>query len=80
MNPPLTEAETREFFKHLRGQRERLLKTIPNWFFLIVKDLSLNLRRLDEKYAALVADNETLKKRVEFLKKKSKDEDLKDAG
>lgn len=62
------------------GQRERLLKTIPNWFFLIVKDLSANLRRLDEKYAALAAENETLKKRIEFLKKKAKDEDLKDAG
>jgi CRP/FNR family transcriptional regulator len=62
------------------GQREKLLKTIPNWFFLIVKDLSASLRRLDEKYAALVAENDALKKRIEFMKKKVKGEDLKDAG
>jgi CRP/FNR family cyclic AMP-dependent transcriptional regulator len=54
--------------------RERLLATIPKWFFVVVKDLSGNLRKLDEKYANLLAENETLKKRVEFMKRKLKDQ------
>jgi hypothetical protein len=54
--------------------RERLLATIPKWFFVVVKDLSGNLRKLDEKYAGLLAENETLKKRVEFMKRKLKNQ------
>ncbi len=57
-----------------QGVRERLLATIPKWFFVVVKDLSGNLRKLDEKYANLLAENETLKKRVDFMKKKLKDQ------
>ena len=56
-----------------QGVRERLLASIPKWFFVVVKDLSGHLRKLDEKYADLLAENETLKKRVEFMKKKLKD-------
>ncbi len=57
-----------------QGVRERLLATIPKWFFVVVKDLSGNLRKLDEKYANILAENETLKKRVDFMKKKLKDQ------
>ncbi len=45
-------------------QRERLLKTIPQWFAVLVKDLSSSLRKLNGEYAHLVAENETLKKRL----------------
>lgn len=55
--------------------RERLLETIPKWFFLVVKDLSASLRRLDESYAQVVAENVLLKKRLDSLKKKLVDED-----
>lgn len=53
-----------------QAMRERLLETIPKWFFLVVKDLSASLRRLDVSYASVLAENEQLKKRVESLKKK----------
>jgi CRP-like cAMP-binding protein len=57
-----------------QGMREKLLASIPKWFFVVVKDLSGNLRKLDEKYANLLTENETLKKRIEFMKKKLKDQ------
>lgn len=53
-------------------QREKLLKTVPSWFAVLVKDLSSSLRRLNEEFAALKAENETLKKRVKDDKDKEK--------
>ena len=46
------------------GQREKLLKTVPAWFSVLVKDLSASLRRLNVEFAHLKSENELLKKRV----------------
>ena len=51
-------------------QREKLLKTVPTWFTVLVKDLSGNLRHLNVEFAHMKAENEALKKRVESLKKR----------
>jgi len=56
------------------AQREKLLKTVPAWFAVLVKDLSSSLRRLNEEFAELKAENETLKKRVKDEKDKEKAE------
>ena len=56
-----------------QAQREKLLKTIPGWFQVLVKDLSTNLRRIDNKYSKLVGENETLQKRFDVLQKKMKE-------
>lgn len=46
------------------GHREKLLKTVPSWFAILVKDLSASMRRLNQEFATLKAENETLKKRL----------------
>lgn len=56
-----------------QAQREKLLKSVPAWFAVLVKDLSSSLRRLNGEFAQLKAENERLKKRVEALKKKAGD-------
>src|SRR5690606_23533499 len=52
-------------------QREKLLKTVPTWFQVLLKDLAASLRKLNSEFAHLKAENEILKKRVELLKKKA---------
>lgn len=54
-----------------QAQREKLLKSIPTWFGVLVKDLSSNLRRTNLEFAQMKAENERLKKRVEALRKKA---------
>lgn len=54
-----------------QAQREKLLKTVPTWLTVLMKDLSSSLRRLDHEYAHLKAENEVLKKRIDAYKKKS---------
>lgn len=46
------------------GMREKLLKTVPAWFAVLVKDLSASLRRLNAEFAHMKAENELLKKRL----------------
>lgn len=48
-------------------QREELLNTVPDWFKVLVKDLTSNLRRLNVEYARLKTENEDLKKRLKIL-------------
>ena len=50
--------------------REKLLKTVPAWFSILVKDLSSSLRRLNVEFAQARAENEVLKKRLASLKKR----------
>lgn len=49
------------------AQREKLLKTVPNWFSVLVKDLSASLRHLNVEFARLTVENEQLKKRLARL-------------
>jgi CRP-like cAMP-binding protein len=56
-------------------QREKLLEQIPNWFKVLVKDLTANIRRLNEEYTKTKNALEIMQKRYEILKKKSKGED-----
>lgn len=58
-----------------QAQREKLLKTVPAWFAVLVKDLSSSLRRINVEYAHLKTENEGLKKRVEALKKRTGESD-----
>lgn len=58
-----------------QAQRERLLKTVPAWFQVLVKDLSGSLRRLNIEFTTLKAENELLKKRLEKFKSQAKEED-----
>ncbi len=53
-----------------QAQREKLLKTVPPWFAVLVKDLSSSLRRINIDYAHLKTENELLKKRLPAEKKK----------
>jgi CRP-like cAMP-binding protein len=53
-----------------QAQREKLLKSVPAWFAVLVKDLSSSLRRTNLEFAQVKAENETLKKRLEAQKKK----------
>jgi CRP-like cAMP-binding protein len=46
------------------AKREALLKTVPAWFAILVKDLAATLRRQNLEVTHLKAENETLKKRL----------------
>lgn len=48
--------------------REKLLKQVPPWFKVLLKDLSGNLRLLNEQHVRTVAENEILHKRVKIMK------------
>ena len=48
-------------------QREKLLKTIPKWFHVLVKDLSATLRRQNGQFAELKKERDNLEKRVKLL-------------
>ena len=45
-------------------QRDRLLAQVPSWLAVLIKDLSQNLRRTNEQYLRLNAENELMKKRA----------------
>ncbi len=55
-----------------KDQREELLGTIPEWFKVLVKDLSSNLRRIDQEYSMTKAENESLKNEIKYLKNQLK--------
>ena len=57
------------------AQRERMLKAMPAWLGVLIKDLSTNLRRINVEYAHLKAENEVLQKRVASYKKKLGDDE-----
>ncbi len=54
-----------------QAQREKLLKTVPPWFAVLVKDLSSSLRRTNVEFAHLKDENEKMKKRLALLDKAS---------
>ena len=58
-----------------QAQREKLLKTIPQWFQVLVKDMSSNLRRLNQEFARLNAEKSVLEKRIVALQKRLGDDD-----
>ena len=62
-------------------QRDRMLKSIPNWFRILVKDLSGNIRRTNKGFIKLNAEIDLLKKKVSARdKQKSKlESDLENA-
>lgn len=45
-------------------QRDRMLKSIPNWFRILVKDLSSNIRRNNSGFVKLNSDIALLNKKV----------------
>ena len=49
-------------------QREKLLSSIPNWFRVLVKDMSSNIRRLNEEFTNLKTKYDKLEKRFNNLK------------
>ncbi|MBP9709091.1 MAG: cyclic nucleotide-binding domain-containing protein [Oligoflexales bacterium] len=53
-------------------QREALLKTVPKWFQVLLKDLSGNLRQTNLNFAKSFDENEKLKKRVTFSEEAKK--------
>jgi CRP/FNR family transcriptional regulator, cyclic AMP receptor protein len=57
-----------------QGQRERLLKTIPSWFHVLVKDLSSTVRRLNSQYTDLKSENDKLQKRLNIKEKRDAEE------
>jgi len=54
-------------------QREKLLTQVPVWFKVLLKDLSSNLRHLNEEYVRLAAKHEVLEKRVALMKSRLKE-------
>ena len=63
------------FVKVTEIQREKLLGTIPNWFKVLVKDLSQNIRKLNERYSELQTTNALLEKKVRVLKQRLGDDE-----
>lgn len=61
-------------------QREKLLAQVPPWFKVLLKDLSGNLRRLNEEFVALSVKHEILEKRFKILKAKAAKDDPKAAA
>lgn len=55
-------------------QREKLLGSVPDWLRALIKDLSLNLRRLNMEYTDLKSENEELKERLRRLEALSRRE------
>jgi len=53
------------------AQRDKLLGQIPNWFKILVKDLSSNLRRTNEEYTKFKHNFEEMEKKYNALKKKT---------
>jgi len=53
-------------------QRERLLNDVPVWFRVLVKELSGNLRQINQEYAMLRAAFDHLEKNYEVLKRQNK--------
>lgn len=49
-------------------QREKLLNKVPTWFKVLLKDLSSNLRNLNEEFVKIKAKNEILEKRLAIMK------------
>jgi CRP-like cAMP-binding protein len=58
-------------------QREKLLKSVPTWLAVLIKDLSSNLRRINEEFAHLRAQNDVLQKRLSAKESKDKRADEK---
>ena len=54
-------------------QREKLLAQVPLWFKVLLKDLSSNIRNLNEEYVRLVAKHEVLEKRIALMKTRFKE-------
>ena len=52
---------------------------MPTWFAVLLKDLSSNLRRLNEQFTHLKAQNELLEKRLKHKDKKQAEDDEDDA-
>ena len=54
-------------------QREKLLTQVPLWFKVLLKDLSSNLRNLNEEYVRNASKNEVLEKRIALMKSRFKE-------
>ncbi|MBP6218429.1 MAG: cyclic nucleotide-binding domain-containing protein [Oligoflexales bacterium] len=48
-----------------QGQRDKLLQEVPSWLQVLVKDLSANMRRLNEGFIKLKAENSLLQKKCD---------------
>ena len=46
--------------------RDKLLETIPSWFGILLKDLSMNIRRLNGQFLNLDAEHKKLDKRYQI--------------
>ena len=57
-----------------QAHREKLLKTIPGWFQVLVKDMSQSLRRINAEFTQMKTENALLKKRVDAKAKKDAEE------
>lgn len=49
-------------------QREKMLTTIPSWAGVLIKDLTGSLRHMNDEFAHLTVENETLRKRLDSQK------------
>lgn len=56
-----------------QAQREKLLKTVPKWFQVLVKDLSANLRRANSRFTKQTAEFEVAKKKLAILENQKKE-------
>jgi CRP-like cAMP-binding protein len=50
-----------------QGQREKLLKTVPSWLNVLIKDLSTSLRHLNAEFLHLQAEHAAQKKRLDAI-------------
>lgn len=56
-------------------QRDKLLQSIPTWVQVLIKDLSKNMRRLNDNFAKIKTDAELIEKRLK-VKEKQKAEQV----
>jgi CRP-like cAMP-binding protein len=47
-----------------QAQREKMMSEVPQWLQVLLKELSTNLRNLNEKYVQVKAKHDILEKRL----------------
>ena len=53
-----------------QAQREKMMQEVPQWLHVLLKDLSANLRNLNEKYVQIKTKHDVLEKRIQLEESK----------
>ncbi len=53
-----------------QAQRDKLMEEVPQWLHVLLKDLSMHLRNLNEKYVQIKTKHDVLEKRMNLEREK----------